>query len=252
MGGILHIPQGAAQVSIINQIPENPVIGQEVGLQEALETYGAKTWCWDPANGHTATVDTIWDAYEGWEKSSGMGDTVVINDTKHYGLNTQPQSSQPESGTQTLKDFSKDNDRPAGQKCRIKFMLIDEVLDFASERMFGRIRLSESTWTTTTVYVYLIPYVSSQNIAQVLTRFNNYLDGTTDTGIIPLTPVAHSGSTTGGLNDQVGVLFPDNTGRVLPSPGKYRVAFRTESFNGPNDPADQACPSIYELNFRTY
>lgn len=220
MSGILHLPQGGAQIAVISQIPDT-LMDRDATFQEVYDTLGTYTYVYD-TDDTTDTVDGIWDGYESWEQTVENSDMAIINQARHNGLNFQPQAQI--QNTQTRK-----ND--------VKFMFINRVLDFASDRVISTCKVSEANWTSTVVKFYLIPYNSNYTVNDYLTKLNNHLS-TPDADIVEMT-FTHNGVQ--DQNDLEGIMLA-----TLPIPGKYLVGISTTSTQ------NNASPSIYSLQFRTY
>lgn len=217
MGAILHLPQGGAQIVVVSEIPEVPIPGEDATTQEILATLGTYTQVVAP-DGTYRTIEDIWADYEGWEKASGNGDMVLVNDQKHNGLNFQPQSTQ--------------------HPYTVSFMYIDRVMNFASKRVIGQAKISEGSWGNTIVKIHIIPYSTTSTVDSDIAKVKTYLDGGAANGIVTLS-FRHNGF--GPANDDIGIMLGE-----LASAGRYKIAISMES--------DQTnvCPSIYQLNFRTY
>lgn len=223
MSGILHMPQGGAQVSMISQIPETVIEGRDATLQEMLETLATYTYVIKPDNSYNL-VGNIWDNdMPEWAKSSssGNGDQVIIDYDKHNGLNFQPQV------------------RDADQNliCPVKAMLIGRTINLASNRVIGFCKMSEASWTSTDVTIYLIPYGSNKTTNDYITMLIDKMNGASN-GIYTMNFV-HNG--VASQNDIEALMLGE-----LTTAGKYLVAISTSSSQ------NNACPSIYNLVFRTY
>lgn len=216
MSGLLHLPSGIGRAAVLDQIPEIPIPGQDTPVDDILATFGQYTWVALP-DGQIKTVSTIWDETIDWKKSPQLGDMCIINQVKHNGLNFQP----------TIDDV-----------ITVKFMYMDRVLNFNSKRLITQIRMSEAGWTTTKIILYFIPYESNQTLNSVINKLKAHIEGAKDPSIIEI-DYQHSGST--ATNDEVGTIVSE-----LPNAGKYMVGMSVEPSQ------TNACPSIYELNFRTY
>lgn len=223
MSGILHMPQGGAQVSMISQIPETVIEGRDATLQEMLDTLATYTYVIKPDNSYNL-VGNIWDNdMPEWAKnpSSGNGDQVVIDYDKHNGLNFQPQVRN------TDQQFI----------CPVKAMLIGRTINLASNRVIGFCKMSEASWTSTDVTIYLIPYDSGKTTQDYVTMLLDKMGGATN-GVYTMSFV-HNG--VAPQNDIEALMLGE-----LTSAGKYLVAISTSSSQ------NNACPSIYNLVFRTY
>lgn len=228
MGGILHMPQGGAQVKVISQIPETIMSG-DLTVQEMLDTLGQYTYVIDPNNDYRV-IQYYWDnVYVGdyaWviADMASNGGMCLINGTTgfHSGLNFQPQI--------------RDRDDQAFLT-PVKAMFINRVLDFASDRVISTCALSEGSWTSTEVKIHLIPYDQNKTTAQYISMLIDYMNGTQN-GVYTMSFV-HNGTT--GQNDIEGIMLGE-----LPNSGKYLVGIETSSSQ------NNATPSIYRLQFRTY
>lgn len=220
MSGILHLPQGGAQIAVISQIPDT-LMNRDATFQEVYDTLGTYTYVYD-TDDTIDTVDGIWDGYESWEQAVENSDMAIINKARHNGLNFLPQAQIP--NTQTRK-----ND--------VKFMFINRVIDFASDRVISTCKVSEANWTSTVINIYLIPFNSNYTVNDYLTKLNNHLT-TPDADIVEMT-FTHNGVQ--DQNDLEGIMLT-----TLPIPGKYLVGIKTTSTQ------NNAAPSIYSLQFRTY
>lgn len=220
MSGILHLPQGGAQIAVISQIPDT-LMNRDATFQEVYDTLGTYTYVYD-TDDTTDTVDGIWDGYESWEQTVENSDMAIVNKARHNGLNFLPQAQIP--NTQTRK-----ND--------VKFMFINRVIDFASDRVISTCKVSEANWTSTVVNIYLIPFNSNYTVNDYLTKLNNHLT-TPDADIVEMT-FTHNGVQ--DQNDLEGIMLA-----TLPIPGKYLIGIKTTSTQ------NNAAPSIYSLQFRTY
>ena len=215
MSGFLHMPQGGAQVSMISQIPEVIMSGDPT-VQQIYDTLGTYTYVIKSDNSYDL-VDNIYDEYEVWEKASGNGDMCIINADKHAGLNFQPQST--------------------NHPVEVKAMFIHRTIDLSSNRVLGFGKMSEGSWGATTLYVHLIPFDASKTVAQYIDMLVQHIGGTNN-GIQTMSFV-HNG--TPGQNDLEGIMLKE-----IPTAGKYLVGLHVDS-NQTN-----VCPSIYNLQFRTY
>lgn len=227
MGGILHMPQGGAQIKVISQIPETLMSG-DLTVQEMLDTLGQYTYVIDP-NNNFHTIQYYWDNvyvdnYE-WIILDPInnGSMCLINGAVgfHSGLNFQPQA----------RDNSQNFLTP------VKAMFINRVLDFASDRVISTCALSEGSWTSTEVKVHLIPYDQNKTTAQYISMLLDHMNGA-ENGVYTMSFV-HNGTV--GQNDIEGIMLGE-----LPNSGKYLVGIETSSSQ------NNATPSIYKLQFRTY
>lgn len=215
MAGLLHLPQGGAQIVVVSEIPEVPVPGGTATIEDILVTLGQYTQVVS-TDGTYSTPQEIWDRYPDWEKLPQNGDMCIINASKHNGLNFQPSSG----------------DVPI----KVDFMYIDRILNFASNRIIAQAQVDEADWGQSRIFIHLIPFVASNTLNQDIARVKAYLNGGQDSGISTLT-FLHSGS----ANDEIGLMLGE-----IPSAGKYKVAISV------NPAMENLCPSIYSLNFRTY
>lgn len=223
MSGILHMPQGGAQVSMISQIPETIIEGRDITLQEMLDTLATYTYVIKTDNSYNL-VSNIWNNdTPDWGKnpSSGNGDQVIINYDKHNGLNFQPQ----------MRDTDQQYMFP------VKAMLINRTINLASNRVIGFCKMSEASWTSTDVTIYFIPYDSNKTTQDYVTMLLDKMNGASN-GVYTMTFV-HNGVSP--QNDIEALMVGE-----LTSAGKYLCAISTSSSQ------DNACPSIYNLVFRTY
>lgn len=228
MGGILHMPQGGAQVKVISQIPETIMSG-DLTVQEMLDTLGQYTYVIDPNNDYRV-IQYYWDnVYVGdyaWviADMASNGGMCLINGTTgfHSGLNFQPQIRDRDDQVFLTP---------------VKAMFINRVLDFASDRVISTCALSEGSWTSTEVNVHLIPYDQNKTTAQYISMLIDHMNGTQN-GVYTMSFV-HNGTT--GQNDIEGIMLGE-----LPNSGKYLVGIETSSSQ------NNATPSIYRLQFRTY
>lgn len=228
MGGILHMPQGGAQVKVISQIPETIMSG-DLTVQEMLDTLGQYTYVIDPNNDYRV-IQYYWDnVYVGdyaWviADMASNGGMCLINGTTgfHSGLNFQPQIRDRDDQIFLTP---------------VKAMFINRVLDFASDRVISTCALSEGSWTSTEVKVHLIPYDQNKTTAQYISMLIDHMNGTQN-GVYTMSFV-HNGTT--GQNDIEGIMLGE-----LPNSGKYLVGIETSSSQ------NNATPSIYRLQFRTY
>lgn len=217
MGGLLHLPQGGAQIVVVSEIPEVPIPGEDASIEDMLATLGTYTQVVAP-DGTYKTPAEIWDGYLDWEKTPGNGDMCIINSTKHNGLNFGPSSTQ--------------------NPYTVSFMFINRVMNFASKRIIGYAKMSEGSWGTTVCTLYFLPYDTKKPLTQEIAQVKNVIDGGTDDSIITMS-FRHNGY--GEANDDVGLMLGE-----LPFAGKYKVAIHMDY--SPNN----VCPTIYSLNFRTY
>lgn len=228
MGGILHMPQGGAQVKVISQIPETIMSG-DLTVQEMLDTLGQYTYVIDPNNDYRV-IQYYWDnVYVGdyaWviADMASNGGMCLINGTTgfHSGLNFQPQIRDRDDQVFLTP---------------VKAMFINRVLDFASDRVISTCALSEGSWTSTEVKIHLIPYDQNKTTAQYISMLIDHMNGTQN-GVYTMSFV-HNGTT--GQNDIEGIMLGE-----LPNSGKYLVGIETSSSQ------NNATPSIYRLQFRTY
>lgn len=227
MSGILHMPQGGAQIKVISQIPETLMPG-DLTVQEMLDTLGQYTYVIDP-NNDFHVIQYYWDNvyvdnYE-WITLDPVnnGSMCLINGATgfHSGLNFQPQARNDDQAFLTP----------------VKAMFINRVLDFASDRVISTCTLSEGGWTSTEVKVHLIPYDQNKTTAQYISMLLDHMNGT-DNGVYTMSFV-HNG--TASQNDIEGIMLGE-----LPNSGKYLVGIETSSSQ------NNATPSIYKLQFRTY
>lgn len=227
MSGILHMPQGGAQIKVISQIPETLMSG-DLTVQEMLDTLGQYTYVIDQ-NNDFHVIQYYWDNvyvdnYE-WIILDPVnnGSMCLINGATgfHSGLNFQPQA----------RDNSQNFLTP------VKAMFINRVLDFASDRVISTCALSEGSWTSTEVKVHLIPYDQNKTTAQYISMLLDHMNGA-ENGVYTMSFV-HNGTT--GQNDIEGIMLGE-----LPNSGKYLVGIETSSSQ------NNATPSIYKLQFRTY
>ena len=233
MSGILHMPQGGAQIAVISQIPEILMSG-DITVQEMLDTLGQYTYVINPNDNSYATIQYHWDnTYTGdyaWVKNNtnSNGKMLLINGYNegtinfHSGLNFQPQLR-----NNSTQEFI----------TPVKAMFINRVLDFASDRVIATCSLAESDWTSTTVKVHLIPYDQNKTTGQYISMLLDHMNGSSN-GVYTMQFV-HNG--TSGQNDLEGIMLGE-----LPNSGKYLVGLETSSSQ------DNASPSIYKLQFRTY
>ena len=216
MSGILHMPQGGAQVSMISQIPETVMSGDPT-VQEMLDTLGQYTYVIKDDNSYDL-IANLWENYEIWERAPGNGDMVLINADKHSGLNFQPQS--------TMHPIT------------VKAMFIQRTINLSSNRVIGFCKLSEGSWGSTEVRIHLIPYDANKSTADYINQLKNYLDNNIANGIVTM-KFTHNGIA--GQNDLEGIMLGE-----LTSAGKFVIGITVNS-NQTN-----VCPSIYNLVFRTY
>lgn len=227
MSGILHMPQGGAQIKVISQIPETLMSG-DLTVQEMLDTLGQYTYVIDPNNDYHV-IQYYWDNVYidnyAWiiADTTANGSMCLINGTTgfHSGLNFQPQA----------RDNSQNFLTP------VKAMFINRVLDFASDRVISTCALSEGSWTSTEVKVHLIPYDQNKTTAQYISMLLDHMNGA-ENGVYTMSFV-HNGTV--GQNDIEGIMLGE-----LPNSGKYLVGIETSSSQ------NNATPSIYRLQFRTY
>ena len=233
MSGILHMPQGGAQIAVISQIPEILMSG-DITVQEMLDTLGQYTYVINPNDNSYATIQYHWDntyvdPYD-WvlNDTNGNGKMILINVYNqggynfHSGLNFQP--------SLTVRN---QNDK----LIPVKAMFINRILDFASDRVIATCSLAESNWTSTTVKVHLIPYDQNKTTGQYISMLLDHINGSSN-GVYTMQFV-HNG--TENQNDIEGIMLGE-----LPNSGKYLVGLETSSSQ------DNAYPSIYKLQFRTY
>lgn len=228
MSGILHMPQGGAQIKVISQIPEILMSG-DLTVQEMLDTLGQYTYVIDP-NNDFHVIQYYWDnVYVGdyaWVllDPAQNGGMCLINGTTgfHSGLNFQPQ----------IRDINTQNFLTP-----VKAMFINRVLDFASDRVIATCALAEASWTSTEVKVHLIPYDQNKTTAQYISMLLDHMNGA-ENGVYTMSFV-HNG--TASQNDIEGIMLGE-----LPNSGKYLVGIETSSSQ------NNATPSIYKLQFRTY
>lgn len=232
MSGILHMPQGGAQIAVISQIPEVLMSG-DITVQEMLDTLGQYTYVIQTDNSFH-TIQYYWDnVYIGdyaWllNDTNSNGKMILINGYNngdynfHSGINFQPQA--------TVRNQS-------DILIPVKAMFIDRVLDFASDRTIATCQLAESDWTSTTVKVHLIPYEQGKTTSQYIQTLIDHINGSQN-GVYTMQFV-HNG--TSGQNNLEGIMLGE-----LPNSGKYLVGLETSSSQS------NASPSIYKLQFRTY
>ncbi len=226
MSGILHMPQGGARIKVIYQIPETLMSG-DLTVQEMLDTLGQYTYVIDPNNDYHV-IQYYWDNvyidnYAWIIATTSNGSMCLINGKTgfHSGLNFQPQARDNSSNFLTP----------------VKAMFINRVLNFASDRVISICALSEENWTSTEVKVHLIPYDQNKTTAQYISMLLDHMNGA-ENGVYTMSFV-HNGKV--GQNDIEGIMLGE-----LPSSGKYLVGIETSSSQ------DNATPSIYKLQFRTY
>ena len=233
MGGILHMPQGGAQIAVISQIPEVLMSG-DITVQEMLDTLGQYTYVIKTDNTY-ATIQYLWtteyvEGSQPWviSDTNGNGKMILINGYNqggynfHSGLNFQPQLTIQNTSTILIP---------------VKAMFINRVLDFASDRVIATCQLAEADWTSTTVKVHLIPYDKDKTVNDYISMLLAHMSGT-ENGVYTMSFV-HNG--TSGQNDLEGIMLGE-----LPNSGKYLVGIETSSSQ------NNATPSIYKLQFRTY
>lgn len=232
MSGILHMPQGGAQIAVISQIPEVLMSG-DITVQEMLDTLGQYTYVIQTDNSFH-TIQYYWDnVYIGdyaWllNDTNSNGKMILINGYNnggynfHSGINFQPQA--------TVRNQS-------DILIPVKAMFIDRVLDFASDRVIATCSLAESDWTSTTVKVHLIPYDQNKTTGQYISMLLDHINGSSN-GVYTMQFV-HNGTV--DQNDLEGIMLGE-----LPNSGKYLVGLETSSSQS------NASPSIYKLQFRTY
>lgn len=217
MAGILHLPQGGAQIIVVSEIPEIPIPGEDATIEDMLATLGTYTQVVAP-DGTYKTPAEIWDGYLDWEKDPNNGNMCIINGTTHNGLNFGPTSTQ--------------------NPYTVSFMFIDRVMNFASKRIIGQVQMSEGSWGTSVVTIYLLPYNTSKTLAEEIAQIKAIVDGGANDSVTSMS-FRHNGF--GEANDDIGLMLGE-----LPSAGKYKVAIHM-SYS-----PDNVCPTIYSLNFRTY
>ena len=233
MSGILHMPQGGAQIAVISQIPEILMSG-DITVQEMLDTLGQYTYVINSNDNSYATIQYHWDntyvdPYD-WvlSNTNTNGRMILINGYNdgtinfHSGLNFQPQLPVRNQNDKLIP---------------VKAMFINRVLDFASDRVIATCSLAESSWTSTTVKVHLIPYDQNKTTGQYISMLLDHINGSSN-GVYTMQFV-HNG--TSGQNDLEGIMLGE-----LPNSGKYLIGLETSSSQ------DNASPSIYKLQFRTY
>lgn len=217
MSALLHLPQGGAQITVVSEIPELPIPGEDTSIEDVLATLGQYTYV-VTTDGTYKTPQQLWDEYEDWEKNPINGDMVIVNATKHNGLNFQPTS-----GVHPYE---------------VSFMFIDRVMNFASKRLIGTVQLSEGGWGNTMVNIHLIPYDVNRSVATDIAKVRDYLNGNPDDEIVTMS-YRHNGY--GDANDDLGLMVTE-----LAAAGKYKVAISMEPSS------ENVCPSVYSLKFRTY
>ena len=232
MSGILHMPQGGAQIAVISQIPEVLMSG-DITVQEMLDTLGQYTYVIETDNTY-ATIQYLWDTEYTGDYAWVLGDTnsngkmLLINGYNqggqnfHSGINFQPQLNIRNTDTRLIP---------------VKAMFINRVLDFASDRVIATCQLAEENWTSTIVKVHLIPYDKDKTVSDYISMLLDHINGSSN-GVYTMQFV-HNG--TSGQNDLEGIMLGE-----LPNSGKYLVGLETSSSQ------NNASPSIYKLQFRTY
>lgn len=233
MSGILHMPQGGTQVSMISQIPEVFMSG-DITVQEMLDTLGQYTYVIKTDNTY-ATIQHLWtteyvEGSQPWviSDTNGNGKMILINGYNqggynfHSGLNFQPQLTIQNTSTILIP---------------VKAMFINRVLNFASNRAIAICQLAEAHWTSTTVKVHLIPYDKDKTVSDYISMLLAHMSGA-ENGVYSM-QFTHNGIA--AQNDIEGIMLGE-----LPSSGKYLVGIETSSSQ------DNATPSIYKLQFRTY
>lgn len=232
MSGILHIPQGGAQIAVISQIPEVLMPG-DITVQEMLDSLGQYTYVIKTDNTF-ATIQYLWTTeYTGdysWviTDTNSNGKMILINGYNqgssnfHSGLNFQPQL--------TIRNTE-------NILIPVKAMFINRVLDFASDRVIATCQLAEESWTSTTVKIHLIPYDRDKTVNDYISMLLAHINGT-ENGVYSM-QFTHNGTV--GQNDLEGIMLGE-----LPNSGKYLVGIETSSSQS------NASPSIYKLQFRTY
>lgn len=205
----------------------------DITVQEMLDSLGQYTYVIKTDNTF-ATIQYLWTTeYTGdysWviTDTNNNGKMILINGYNqdnsnfHSGLNFQPQL--------TIRNTE-------NILIPVKAMFINRVLNFASDRVIATCQLAEESWTSTTVKIHLIPYERDKTVNDYISMLLAHINGT-ENGVYSM-QFTHNGTV--GQNDLEGIMFGE-----LPNSGKYLVGIETSSSQ------DNASPSIYRLQFRTY
>lgn len=229
MSGILHLPQGGAQVIIDSTIPEVPIEEEEVLIDTQVDTIGSYTYVIEASDGSYRTAKAIWESYDeiglSYVKDPMNSNQAIFNQNKHNGLNFIPTLRYPEQKLYTQPSF----------------MFINKLVRFASKRVIAQIQVDEGSWAHSLITLYFVPYNSKVTLKDEIDRVKAIIAGGTDAGVVH-TSIPHNGAV--DQNDLKGISVFD-----LLAAGWYKIAVKLDSNQGPGD---ESTPTLYSLGFRTY
>lgn len=243
--GLLHAPQGGAQISITTEIPEILIPGADTPIETQASTLGTYTYIIDD-DGNYSTAKEIWDRYVDYPgtgyylsylKTNDLGHQAIFAYGAHNGLNLKP----------TEITWNGDNPPegiipPYVVNPDVAAVLIERPMNFGSKRIIITVNMHEQDYTNTELFLLFIPYNENESLQQRIAKIYNYYDAGTVSNMSIFSGV-HNGAITPINQD----IIPLKLVEELPSAGRYYVGLMAVSSQPTN-----AYPTIYGLNFHTY